>query len=410
MLTFQLLVIESSGSSTKIGVVLLAIEWGSKRGSMSTFIRRLAIELAKHPEVHVSVFLPRCDEEEKNEAQRGNVTLVQATEVHGYDECYCLCFPPDDLHIDFVIGNGIELGQVGQWIQESRNCKWVQFMHTDPKEWGIFSGHPYPISNGQASHQLSVKLVEKADLVVAVGAKLAESFRRYLRFCDVYVFTPGIFSEFSNVQHGSEDRRTCQILAFGTNDAEGFTSTGVCIAANAVACLNDAELTFACANKKQSVQVNDILKRCFQPAIPQSNRRVHVITLPEDLEELKEMFSSFDLAIVPSEGGGHSIAALEAFSSGLRVLVNAKSGFGEDLQEVLFSERFLIQSEDKEEWAKAIQNAWAKERKNRLSESRFLRDGYDVIHNWRKQCSDLVEKMKGKLNNRTFHRPGPSKP
>jgi len=122
------------------------------------------------------------------------------------------------------------------------------------------------------------------------------------------------------VKHESEDRGTCQILAFGTNDAKGFTSTGVWIAANAVASLNDAELTFVFANKN-SVPVDDILEPWFQPAIPQSNGRVHdfVITLPEDLEDLKESFSwcltfsSFDLAILPSEAGGHSIAALEAF-------------------------------------------------------------------------------------------------
>ena len=45
---------------------------------MSTFIRKLAIELAKHPEVQDFVFLPRCDKEEKNEAERENVTLVEA--------------------------------------------------------------------------------------------------------------------------------------------------------------------------------------------------------------------------------------------------------------------------------------------------------------------------------------------
>ena len=215
MLTFQLLVTESA---TKIGVVLLAMEWGSKRGRMATFIRKLATELAKHPELQVFVFLPRCDEEEKNEAQRDNVTLVQATEVHGYDEYYCLRFPPDDLYIDFVIGNGVELGQVGQWIQESRNCKWVQFMHTDLEDLGMFSGHPDAISNGQEAHQLTVGLGEKADLVVAVGEKLAECFRTFLRYCEkdqqVFVFSPDIFSELSDVRHGSTEKKETKLIVF----------------------------------------------------------------------------------------------------------------------------------------------------------------------------------------------------
>jgi len=65
-------------SSSKIKVVILASEWGSKRSGLSTFNREFAIELAKHPMVQVSVYLLRCDRAEENAALKHNITLIQA--------------------------------------------------------------------------------------------------------------------------------------------------------------------------------------------------------------------------------------------------------------------------------------------------------------------------------------------
>ena len=73
-------------SSYKTRVVTLASEWGSKYGGMSTLIRELAIQLAKHPGLQVFMFLPRCSEEDRDAARRCNITLVQAKRLPGYDE------------------------------------------------------------------------------------------------------------------------------------------------------------------------------------------------------------------------------------------------------------------------------------------------------------------------------------
>ena len=47
-----------------------------------------------------------------------------------------------------------------------------------------------------------------ADLVVGVGPKLAEVFRKYLRFCkkSVFEFTPGVFDDFASVQQVPDER------------------------------------------------------------------------------------------------------------------------------------------------------------------------------------------------------------
>ena len=125
-------------SSTKVEFTLLASEWGSKRGGLSTFNRVLAIELAKHSKAHVSVFVPRCGQDEIDDAKKKGVALIRAERRPGFAENDWLCVLPDDLQVDIVIGHGVVLGRQAQIIRKLRRCKWIQFVHTDPEELGMF--------------------------------------------------------------------------------------------------------------------------------------------------------------------------------------------------------------------------------------------------------------------------------
>ena len=380
-------------SSAKMRVVLLASEWGSKHGGLSTFNRELAIQLAKHPHVQVYVFLPRCEHEEMNAALGNNITLVQATRRPGFnDETHWLCFPPEDLQIDFVIGHGVVLGRQAQIIRKDRQCKWIQFVHTDPEELGMFKGYFDAISKGVEKRKDEVELCAMADCVVTVGPKLAEAYRSYLRYCEkdqtVFDFTPGVFSEFFSVQHGIHDGKNCRVLAFGRSDVEDFSLKGYDIAARAVAKLNYAQLIFVGAYKKQEADLANNLMDCDVPPT-----RLRVRPFVESREELKQLFSEVDLAIMPSRTEGYGLAALEALSAGLPILVSANSGFGEALSKVPFGSGCLIRSDDAEVWAEAIDKVWEKDREIRQQESEVLRDNYAGNYNWEEQCTDLINKM-----------------
>jgi len=382
-------------SSNKIRVVLLASEWGSKLDELSSFNRELAMQLAKHPDVQVFVFLPRCDQDEKNAALRHNITLVQATRRPGFhDETHWLCCPPKDLQIDFVIGHGVELGRQAQIIQENRNCKWIQFVHSDPEEQGMFKDCSDAISKGEKKHQDEVDLCVKANLVVAVGTKLAEAYRSYLQFWEkdqnMFVLTPGIFSEFWNIPQCKQDGR-CRVLAFGHGNAEDFSLKGLDIAAKAVAKLNDAHLIFVGARKQ-----DELAGRLKEYDIPPSRLRVRSFT--EVREQLEKQFSEMVLAIMPSRTEGFGLTALEAMSAGLPVLVSANSGFGEALRKVTFGSQYVIDSEDAAVWAEEIKKVWTKSREIRLEESKTVRHSYVTKYNWEEQCRDLVEKMRCIVN------------
>ena len=379
-------------SLKKVKVVLLASEWSSKHGGLSTFNRVLAIQLAQNPKVAVSVFLPECDQTERDAAKKNNITLVEAEPRPGIDKMLWLCHPPKDLEIDFVIGHGVVLGRQAQIITDNRSCKWVQFVHTDPEELGMFKDYADAVSKGEEKHQTEVKLCEMADFVVAVGPQLAEACRSYLRYCgkdkDVFELTPGIFSEFSNVVQSEIEGNIFRVLLFGRGDAEDFFLKGFDIAAKAVEKVNDVHLIFVGPMSKKQNEVAARLKECNLPA-----GRLRVRAYMEIRDDLKKLFSGVDLAIMPSRSEGFGLAALEALSAGLPILVSGNSGLGKALGEVKFGSSCVVPSEDAEKWAQEIGKVKAKQRGTRLEESKSLLKNYSEKYNWSFQTRDLIEKM-----------------
>ena len=389
-------------SLNKVKVVLLASEWNSKQGGLSTFNRELAIHLAKHPKVEVFFFLPRCDRAEMQAAKKKQITLVEAEPIIGVSELQWLCHPPKWLQIDFVIGHGVVLGSQAQIIRKNGTCKWIQFVHTDPEELGMFKDYPDAVSKGEEKHKDEVKLCEMADVLVAVGPKLAEACRSYLRYCgkdqDVFELTPGVFSEFSKVVQSDTEGSIFRVLSFGRGDAEDFHLKGFDIAAKAVAKVNDAHLIFVGATGKKQDEVAARLKKCHLTA-----SRLRVKAYMEIRDDLNKLFSSVDLAIMPSRTEGFGLAALEALSAGLPILVSGNSGFGKALAEVTFGSSCVVPSEDAEKWAQEIDKVKAKKRATRLDESKSLLKNYAKKYKWQDQTRDLIEKMMAIRNGKQFN-------
>ena len=385
-----------STSSRKLRVTLLSSEWRSTKGGLSTINRELAIQLAKHPSVEVSVYLPQCSEEDKRVAASHNVQLIEAEEMQGYYPVDWLSFLPESHSVDCVIGHGAVLGRQVQGIKRHRHCKWIQVVHTAPEELGMYKSYADAISRGEKKHQAEVKLCEKADQVVAVGPKLAEAFSGYLRACgkdqDVLNLTPGIFSEFSDVKQATEERKTFSVLVFGRGDNEDFQLKGYDIAARAIAELKDEpqpyKLLFVGAPSGEEEKVKDLL---LQQGIDRSQLTVRCFN--ESREQLARLFCEVDLAIMPSRTEGFGLAALEALSAGLPVLVSGNSGLGEALQEVPFGPYCVVESEDPKDWANAIRGARKRNRKLRLEESKILCETYANVYNWQDHCNRLVEIM-----------------
>ena len=384
-----------STSSRKLRVTLLSSEWRSTKGGLSTINRELAIQLAKHPSVEVSVYLPQCSEEDKQVARDHNVRLIKAREMLGLEPNFWLSCLPEDHSVDCVIGHGAVLGQQVQFIKRTHPyCKWIQVVHTAPEELGMYKEYEERISKGEKKHQVEVELCKLADQVVAVGPKLAEAFSGYLRPCgkdqDVLNLTPGIFSEFADVKQASQELGSFSVLVFGRGDSEDFQLKGYDIAAQAISELNDMtyKLVFVGATSGEEEQVADLL---LKQGINRSQLRVRRFN--ESREQLAQLFCEVDLAIMPSRTEGFGLATLEALSAGLPVLVSGNSGLGEALQEVLNGSNCVVESEDPKDWANAIKAVRKKKRKLRLREAKLLQGEYADIYRWQDHCNRLVERM-----------------
>ena len=92
----------------KVKVTILASEWGSSHGGLSTINRELAIQLAKCPEVEITFFLPKCSQEDRKIALEQKVKIVEATLLPGFEQLDWLCFTPEDLQIDIIVGHGVK--------------------------------------------------------------------------------------------------------------------------------------------------------------------------------------------------------------------------------------------------------------------------------------------------------------
>ena len=388
--------------SRKVKVTILASEWASSYGGLSSLNRELAIQLARFPEVEITLFLPKCSQTDKTVAFEYNVKIVEAKQMPGMEQLNWLCFPPDDLQIDIIVSHGAELGSPAYAIKRNKKCKWVQVVHSDPEELGMFKNNSNPISKGVEKHRTEVELCKMADHVVGVGAKLSEAFRSYLRGCkkddSVLDFTPGVFEEFVTVNQDPVERQQRSVLMFGGGDEEDFKLKGFDIAGKAIAALQDTRLVFVGAPDGKHEEIANRLIECGVPA-----NRLRVRGIVQDRESLKHLFQEVDLAVMPSRTEGFGLTGLEAMSAGLPVLVSRNSGFGEALRSVAFGSSFVTDSEDPVFWTVAIQKIWSKDRECRLKEAATLRDNYGRKYNWAKQIKELVDKMIILAHGRNVH-------
>ena len=376
----------------RLKVTLLSSEWRSSTDrEVSTISRTLAIQLAKHPNVEVSVFLPKCSEEDKRNAASCKIQLFEADKLPGHEPIFWLSSLPRNHDVDCIIGHGVHLGKQIPPIRKNQDCRWIQVVHSVHEEVGMYKN----ISEGQQLQQTEVELCKMADEVVAIGPKVAEAYKRFL--CSgreeetILDLTPGVFSEFLNVVQATDERRTFSVLVIGSGDScEDFNVKGFNMAAEAIAELKDAsyQLKFLYSPRKDGKEIADKL---LQHGI--SRNQLIVRSFNDNREVLADLFREVDLAIMPSRTEGFGLPGLEALSAGLPVLVSGNSGLGEALKEVPLGSQCVVDSEDPKDWAKEIRDVCQKRRKVRLSEAKFLRKHYAKAYDWEKPCTVLVKKM-----------------
>ncbi|XP_022793106.1 uncharacterized protein LOC111332102 isoform X1 [Stylophora pistillata] len=384
-------------------VTLLASEWSSSMGGLSTINRQLAILLGKRKEeVSVTFLVPQfaCSEEEKRCARSQNVFVREAEKRPAFSNSLdWLNFPPTDLDIDIVLGHGAKLGKQAQIIRVNRGCKWIQVEHTAPEELGIHKEYDMAISKGEEKKEDEVELCKLADAVAAVGPKLTRAYSSYLRSSEkhqhIIQLMPSTFSEFSNVKQATNEMKEFKVLTFGRGDPEDFSLKGYDISARAIAELRDKSYRLILVGAPEGKQ-DEVAEKLLKSGISKNQLTVRKFVQSKDI--LKELFCEVDLCIMPSRTEGFGLTALEAMSAGLPILVSSNSGFGEALCTISSGESFVVESEEPKEWAKAIDGVRQKKRAHRLKEIQQLRAAYEEKFSWEILCDTLLNKMRELVN------------
>ena len=229
-----------------LNITLLASEWKSSAGGLSTLNRELAIHLSQIQNVRVSLLVPEgaCNNEDKREARSFGISILDAKKCVGVEPLLWLSNPPHDHKIDVIVGHGVKLGRQVQLIKRQaqfKNCKWIHMVHTVPEDLSKYKGYSRPISRGKEKHWEEVNLCKEADLVVPVGPRLGEAYHSYLQGCkkdeDFFELTPGLFyREFGGVKHGVKNEKGMfTVLLCGRGDEKDFELKGYDIAVKAFA-------------------------------------------------------------------------------------------------------------------------------------------------------------------------------
>ena len=393
------------GSDERLKVTVLSSEWGSSKCGLSTMIREIAILLATNSEVEVTLLVPQfsCKDEDKRAAASRNITILDAEKRPGFeDPLDWLISPPRNHTIDVIVGHGGELGKQAQFIRDSHKCKWVQVVHTAPEELGMHKVYSKAISKGEEKSETEIDLCKLANLVMAVGPKLATIYSSYLRSCekDIFQLTPGVFSDLTVVKQASKEGLIFKVLVFSHDDTEDFNVKGYDIAAKAIVELEDQSYSLVFVGAPDGKH-EEVAQQFLQCGIRKNQLIVRKFV--ENRDKLKELLCEVDLAIMPSRTEGFGLAALEALSAGLPILVSSNSGFGEALQAIPYGDSFVVDSEDCKKWAKAITAVRKKDRAQRLEEIQTLRKKYEEQYSWQKLRKDLIDKMWNLSHGRLVH-------
>ena len=376
-------------------VTLIADEWLSKKGGLSTVNRELAMQLAKFPAIVVSLFMAKCSKEEKELASQHNVKIIEADLKTGKDPDRWWTSPPPNFATDFIIGHGCVLGEQAEYIREHFQCKWVQVVHTDPEELGSYKSYPEANATGEKKFKEEVKLCKKADLVVGIGPTLADVYQAKLRRYnkEVFTLTPSFFHESSEEEQAQDEGKKFRVLIFGRGDTEDISLKGFDLAAKAVAELQDESyhLIFVGVRDGEHEQVRERLLEEGHGDLADYQLKVRGYITCRD--ELVETLFESDLAIMPSRSEGFGLTALEALSAGLPILVGKNTGFAEALKAVFGGESCIVDSYEAKDWADRIKKVQKMPRKTRLDHARHLCEAFKKEYSWEGQCKSLVKRM-----------------
>ncbi|MEV7419130.1 glycosyltransferase [Streptomyces sp. NPDC089919] len=393
-------------------VLVVATEWASAHGGLSTFNREFCLALTQL-RVRVLCLVARADPAEVAAAQAAGVMVLPCRLVPGADEMASMMRPlelPEGVVPDLVIGHGRITGPVAQVQAEvfgQAKPKTLHFVHMDPDEteWLKLDRQDDAMKNATHRKNIEVRLGRGADRLVAVGPRLHGLFDGYFtKPKDVapLQFDPGFDLTERSLRRVPNGTPLTVLLMGRTEDSY---LKGLDIAAAACGIVagwrrdkgqRDIELVVRGVPEEVAVAQKKELEAWA------GNGRLRIVLRPftTEPEELEDDLYRSSLLVMPSRAEGFGLVGQEAIKAGTPVLVSEASGLGALLRDTLDDERAATwvvpmtgdTEADTDTWARMI-DGMLTDSAARFEAAEKLRVELAEKKPWSKAVDDLLKEM-----------------
>jgi glycosyltransferase involved in cell wall biosynthesis len=396
------------GVGERLTFLVLATEWDSGHGGLSTFNRELCTSLAKLGHV-VHCGLSSVAAGELERARDAGVQLVIPTPVPSVTGIQSLMLPFEGISsIDIVIGHDRFTGGFAraQVLVHHRGARHVHFVHTDPRTIEPWKEREQePMVRAEAYINTQSELCRVADLAAAVGPVLQTAFATYLfpKRKPVHCFLPGLFAW--TVAAEPPPLPIC--LLFGR--AEDEQLKGLRLAAEAMGeigameDLRHARFVVRGVPEGEEKVLRENLTKAGGPKLP-----LFLEPYTSDRGVVLNSIRQASLVLMPSEEEGFGLSALEAISEGIPVLISRKSGLARALQQHVpthAASAIIEVADGATVLAKRIRSILV-DRSAAFERARALRDAMRTHFSWDQSARAFVEALRSVSSSR----PSPTAP
>ena len=383
--------------------LVMATEWRSRHGGVSTFNRALcsAIAGAGCPVVCVA---PSFDVSEIAEAKEAGVQLVPAPGYPCADDLSGLSRRlklPEGFAPNVVIGHGRITGfaaqaQVAEFYPDALR---VHFVHVASGEIEFYKGKKDAAEVAEARERIEVDLAKDCALVVALGPRLEREAGNFLaplqRRPALYRLDPPVGPSLPQTPPPG-------IHCLLTGRAEDFELKGLDIAALAMSRVltsfifdHQPELVVRGAPKGTGGELRERLR-----GIAKSDLPIRVREYTDDQLAIESDLRRSSVLLMPSRREGFGLVACEAVEIGTPILVSDKSGMGELLKERLGAseaQNYVVATADDLDtaaaaWAKAIEFV-LRDRRASFERARTLSRTLAAQNSWRSAAEGLIKEI-----------------
>jgi len=393
-------------TSERLCLLVVAAEWDSRHGGLSTFNRDLCTALAGAA-ARVVCYVPEASAEERRRAREADVELVEASKMPGMKGEALLAQPPslpDGFVPDVVVGHDRITGAASVSLVRYHypGSKRVLFIHTSPEE---IEWHKEPREDSTGAARAAERkreqlgLAEGCDLVVAVGPHLLSEFATDLHGAGnpvpIMELTPGLPERSDNAAAALPLSVRCLILG----RVEDYQLKGLDLAAKALARVvanwrqgNPPKLVVRGAPVGTDAALG---KRLAEDSAP-TELDVVIRHYSADETEIRNDLREASLVLMPSRKEGFGLVGLEAIASGVPTLLSAQSGLAETLRRhapQLASEWILpVTGDAVTKWAERIEFLLTG-REGAFARAAVLRERLAAELDWKQAAAELLGRL-----------------